>query len=660
VFLLIFSHVGIDAGRAVEVTTPFALPPGTPQVWNCARWQTISIGDFCGENPAMKALKPIELRAARNGVASGYVVVSRDNAPISRLKATTADFAQAAPGKGTIPATHIQIRYADQARYGQSWAPWERFDRLLESAPAEIPAVDTKKLARLRIGWKAPAYAPKHECVVATMPVWLTVRVPPGAMAGEYQSVLVLTADGINPIPVTVPVRLQVYDWLMPDPKDFRVRTIGWMNPEALANHYQTPLWSDRHFDLMGQSMERMLKLGSRHIQINVTKGYSAHDNADTMVKWVRQEDGSFKYDFTLFEKYCDLAAQKIGKPFPVRLNIWHGQRRINMGTTDDHHNATVLVMDPATGKTSELAGPTKLGSPEMKAFWKPVLDELRIRLEKRGWFDVAGCNWFNYSDPLKPQMAEMVRSIWPDGKWLDVTHGRYTEYGTTTPGVKVPVFVHSTVWREGSLTDYMKWTAGPYPRKYAGLFDPATAWCAHQRNQYSEASSLWTLRTRHEEVILKGNAGLEIVGADMFPIPDTKGGWRNGQWTDYAQGPGNATLAMLGAGDDGPLGTERFEAMREGIQLCEVMVFVQKALEDKKINGDLASRANTMLDDRAKALVGCLKDATPDGRYRTWTLNLDAYAIDSHLRDHALYAIASEVAQAIALKETRTKRIKQ
>jgi hypothetical protein len=89
-------------------------------------------------------------------------------------------------------------------------------------------------------------------------------------------------------------------------------------------------------------------------------------------------------------------------------------------------------------------------------------------------------------------------------------------------------------------------------------------------------------------------------------------------------------------------------------------MVFVQKALEDKKINGDLASRANTMLDDRAKALVGCLKDATPDGRYRTWTLNLDAYAIDSHLRDHALYAIASEVAQAIALKETRTKRIKQ
>lgn len=645
--LLILNCLWLDAGRAVEATPP-ALPPGKPQVWNCDRWQTISLGDIRGVNPALRALKPIEMMAPRNGVASGYVVVTRDNAPIVGLEATTAGLAPAASGTGGIGVEHIQIRYADQARHGQSWAPRERFDRLLEAAPAEVPPVDTRKLVRGRIGWKALPFAPRQECVVATLPVWLTVRVPPDAMAGEYHGVLTLTAEELDPNPVTVPVRLQVFDWLMPDPKEFRVRTIGWMNPEALAKHYAAPLWSDRHFELMGQSMERMLELGSRHIQINVTKGYSAHDNEDTMVKWVKRADGSYAYDFALFERYCDLAARKIGKPFPVRLNIWHGQRRINMGTPDDHQNATVLVIDPATGVTSELDGPTKLGSPEMRAFWQPVLDELRVRLEKRGWFDVAGCNWFNYSDPLKPQMAEMVRSIWPDGKWLDVTHGRYTAYATTTPGVKVLVFVHSTVWREGSLADYMKWTSGPYPRKYAGLFDPATAWCAHQRNQYSEASSLWTLRTRHEEVILKGNAGLEIVGADMFPIPDARGGWRGGQWSDYAQGPGNATLAMLGAGDDGPLGTERFEAMREGIQLCEAMVFIQKALEDGKIAGALAARANTLLDERAKALIGCLKDTTPDGRYRTLRLDLDAYATDSRQRDGALYAMAGEVARAI------------
>jgi glycosyl hydrolase family 123 len=627
-------------------------PAGPVQVWNCTRWQTVSVGDFKGVNPQMKSLKPMVLLTTRNGVVSGYVVVTRDGGPITGLKATVSGLTQA-KGKARIPAARAQVRYADLARTGKSWMPRHRFDRLLEEAPAQVKAVGTVKSR----GFKRK-FTSKNTSPVATMPVWVTVRVPADAAPGDYQGSLSISAASLAGGSVKVPIKLKVHDWAMPAPKDFRVRTIGWMNPEALATHYKVKLWSDEHFELMGKSMELMAELGSRHLPVDITKSYPARRNADTMVKWIKQSDGSYKYDFTVFDKYCDLAARKIGKPFPLRLNIWRGPYNGGGGEKDDYPNATVLVLDPATKQVTELAGPSKLGSPEMKKFWKPFLDQTRARLEKRGWFDVTGTNWMCYCGGMTKEMASMMLSIWPDGKWTDVTHGRVRSYRTTKKGVKAPVFVQSTVWREGSIKRYMSWKSGPYPRQYAGKLKPTTAYCTHARNQYRESRwpKLWTVRTRHELAILKGNDGLENVGADHFPgMKDGRGRLlRNPYWSAYAQGPNGGTAALLGAGDKGPLGTERFEAMREGIQSCEALVFIQKALEAKKINGDLAKRANKLLDDHAKGVVGSYEFKMVKYGKRMLKLlhfNLAKYAKGAAQRDDALYAMAGEMAKAMSGK---------
>lgn len=640
------------AARGAE--TPPAIPatvPGAIQAWNCERWQTVLVGDFGGINTEMKALRPIKLLAPRNGVASGYVVVTRDGGSITNLKAAAGDLAQCGGGKGRIAAAQTRVRFADQARYGQSWASANRFDRLLEAAPAELAPVDPVKVSRK---WNSLEqwYLPKHSNTVVTVPVWVTVRVPAHAAPGEYAGTLSIEADGLASRTVTVPLVLHVSDWQAPDPKDFRVRTMGWMNPEALAKHYDVPLWSERHFELMGRSMEQMLELGSRQIQITVTRGYPIQDNADTMIKWIKQADGTYKYDFAVFDRYCDLAARKIGKPFPIRINIWHGPGDRPKG---DHPQRPVLVVDPATGATNELPICAALGSEEDVKFWKPVFDELRVRLEKRGWFDVTGCNWCNYSGLMvSPKLVDMVKGFWPGRGWTDVDHGRMRTMPTSPPGAGVPIFVQSTVWNEGDLNAYLGWTAGPYPRKYAGWFKPETSFCTHARNQYNESSPLWRLRTMHEEGILKGNDGLDPVGADMFPIKDARGRFVAGTWRWAAQGPGHATQAMLGAGDEGPVGSERFEAMREGIQLCEAMVFIQKALEAKALTGELESKANRVLDDRARAFVGSLRVIDPTAKHKAWRNDFEEYARDSFQRDGELYATAGEVAKAVDGRQDR------
>ena len=632
---------GICACSASGATTA---TPGMVQVWNCTPWQTVARGDFHGVNPDLKALKPIRMISTRNGVVSGFVVVTRDQGPLVELKATVGDLVG---GKGKIAASNVQIRFADRACGGKSWMPIHRFDCLLEKLPAKVAPekpVNTRAFKR--------RFTPKSTQPVATVPVWVTVRVPEDAVSGDYTGTLTIMANEAMEAPVSIPVQLKVHGFRMPDPREFRVRTIGWMNPEALAKHYKVDFWSDRHFELMGQSMERMLELGSRHIAIDVARDYPARQNRDTMVKWVKQQDGTYKYDFTVFDRYCDLAAEKIGKPFPLRLNLWRGPRNGGGGETDDYPNATVLVLDPKTKEVTKLAAPNKLGSEEMKAFWKPFMDQLRVRLDKRGWFDVTGINWMCYCGGMTKPLASMVRSIWPDGKWTDVTHSRVRRYKTMEKGVFAPVFVQSTVWNGGSLDRYMKWKSGPYPREYAGKLEPGTAWCTHARNQYREDywPSLWTHRTRHELAILKGNDGLECVGADHFPSKDSRGRYSR-NWGAYAQGPNNGAAALLAPGNDGPLGTQRFEAMREGIQVCEAMIFIQKALEEKEIDGDLAVRANKVLDDHAKGVVGSWSIKLEQRGKRTrkravWSL--DKYLEGFAERESALFEMAAEVQRAM------------
>ena len=55
------------------------------------------------------------------------------------------------------------------------------------------------------------------------------------------------------------------------------------------------------------------------------------------------QDINTLEYDLTAFDKYMDLTAAKIGKPFPIRLNMWH--------TKMEHFPyPKVVVVDPAGG----------------------------------------------------------------------------------------------------------------------------------------------------------------------------------------------------------------------------------------------------------------------------------------------------------------------
>jgi hypothetical protein len=103
--------------------------------------------------------------------------------------------------------------------------------------------------------------------------------------------------------------------------------------------------------------------------------------------------------------------------------------------------------------------------------------------------------------------------------------------------------------------------------------------------------------------VLFNGFDGLGDFGANLYPLKKPAGGYyipAAGAGTGWA-GDNRSTLALLYPGPDGPVATERFEALREGLQLCEAVMFVKHALAKKRelLSSDLQQRTERYLRDR-------------------------------------------------------------
>ncbi len=614
-----------------------AEPAGGVKVRNCDYWQTVNHGDFGGEAPA---LKPIALAGARNGVFSGQVVLTSGSA-LRNVKARAGDLAR--EGGGSIPAAQVMVRFSAPATQEKCWLPDHRFDALLEAAPAEVPAVETAA---------TKLYTPANPGAMAVLPVWVSVRVPKDAAPGQYKGKVTIEAAGAGPF--EVPVEIKVGAMVLPDPADFTVKNQGMHSSDQLARHYGVPMWSEKHFALMARSLKLMTEIGSRQAASNLTIRYLSQDNDETMVKWIKQADGSYKYDFSVFDRYMDLVEKNVGRPFPFRINMWANTKE----------PLAVLVSDPATGKTEPLVQPA-YGTPEALAFWKPVLGEIRTRLEKRKWFEVATVNWHQYAGTPPPKLTSMFKQIWPDGRWSMWSHGRALVFPGEQKSESMPAICTTSVWNEGNLIAYEKWdgkTPGPRafkagPKSNLGLAGYSV--CGHARNRYYDHSPLMTVRLLNEEMLMRDQHGLDPIGADFWPVKDAKGRYKPGQWMDSCLGPGGSTMALLSPGPDGALPTERFEALREGVQIAETMLFLQRALDEGKISGALAEKANKTLDERALALITAAKVREAEHKKKTprhvmmarlgWgLLDLDLVTKGARERDEALYALADEVARAL------------
>ncbi len=579
---------------------PNVARPSGFQVWNANPMQAVFDVDYGEPNDA---LRPIRLVGSRGGVFSGQVVISSDKM-IKSLQAEMSDLKRS-ERNGVIPAALTQVRYA--LPFGQFEAGVERG---VNSAggPSSIPIYPGITVSRLDTlaEMPQPTVPLRHEgherrfktryLAGAVQPVWVTVRVPGDASTGDYQGTLTIRAQGQKPL--AVPVHLVVAGFKLPDPVDFQVFVDMIQSPESVALRYGVPLWSDRHFELLGRSFKFLAQLGNKTLYIPVISK-THFGNEESLVRWVRQPDGSYTCDFTHLEKYLEEAEKHNFRPRWLCLHVWDiycgGDRR---GSKLDIPARKVMVsrLDPATGEVELMEGPL-YEDPQIIEFFKPFAAGLTAITRKRGMESALILALSGDKRPTK-DVVETWKQLLPGTPWASHSHGLYLDLHGVPCGFAGKVYG-------------MSFGVDPdIERTYGWKVEaPVIQAC----RDYTAQNALAMFRLLPESNIQGKQRGMGRLCADFWPVPlrDARGETHMrtiigrfglNHWVNLRLYPNSQWLEP---GPKGAVSTVRFEMLREALQECEARIFIEKALLDEEakamLGEKLARRCQALLDERTR-----------------------------------------------------------
>jgi len=590
-------------GLAANVVRPRGL-----QVWNVNLLEEVGESDW--PDPHERRLQPIRLSGVRNGTFSGRVMLSSDE-PITNLKASVSPLVSA-DGK-RLPAAALRVRYGAFWGIGDS-AP--RDDALLEAAPAvaavrRVPDLERRLDPKQRAAGGLPAALVPG----AFQSVAVTATIPKDAAAASYAATLTVSADGLEK-PVAVPVEVQVLDWTLPDPHDFSYWCGLIQSPESVAYGCEVPLWSQRHWELIGKSLSWIGQLGGKVLWLNLL-AQTEYGNAESMVVWVKGPDGRYTHDFSRVRRYVELAVQHMGKPTFVVCGVWATAYQQDWAWWKKTH-PLLTVRDPQTGKLEYADGPYP-DSPEAVEFWKPVLLGIRDILKEHGLDERMVIGNASEAVPNKAVTGN-IRQILPDVGWEAHRHpptgGEWQEY----EGGKVPVMYTTNIWGAWDCEDPA--VNRPCGWKY-NYPVPGGVRCWLNRDLHDGHGSV-RFRWMAEQSLLAGRPGNGQIGADFW-APKAPGeevscrsiNCRYPRTADAGAGARGCTMTLLlYPTADGAAATLRYEAVRENIQECEARIFLEKLLTSRPcpLPAGLAKRCQDVLDARTRwhRILSCFSCADP------------------------------------------------
>ncbi len=288
--------------------------------------------------------------AWKNERVHGQFVVWTD-LPVKQLRMETAPFVSAA---GEVLPGEVStrfVRYTMAALYG-----WKGRTLVPRQLIGDI--LDTAK--SLDLDWNG------------FRPVWLTVKVAKDAKPGVYRSRLTVRGQGVRR--VEFPLSVKVLDRAIVDVKDRKFQFEIWQHPWSIARYHGVEPFTPEHYRLMRPYYEAAAAAGVKAITCTLTDlpwNHQSYDPYLTMVRHLRQPDGSWKRDYSVFDEYVEFA--------------------LSCGVGPQIHCYTMVTWgdwfhyeDAASGDRLRMR--LVSGTPEHAEFWRDFLTDFERHLKARGW----------------------------------------------------------------------------------------------------------------------------------------------------------------------------------------------------------------------------------------------------------------------------------
>ena len=291
---------------------------------------------------------------------SSIVVLTKDE--VTNLKVEASDFTN---GEHVFSKDNIEIRWLKDvlANIGRS----------NPSAP--------KKLFADVIHKGGAIDAPAQKVLTS----WINIAIPKDCEPGTYSGTITVSANELEE-PYVFDYSFEVLNIVQPTSDDTATTVQFWQYPFAVAEYYgltKDEFFNDTHLMYLRENLKEYLSLGARDLVATVVEeawNHQCYYSSPSMVKWIEQEDGTFKFDYTWFDKWVELAIEcgvidpvnKLGQIKCYSIVPWGN--KIGYTTKDGSYVSTAFTP----------------GSSAWTNMWSQFLTDFMAHTEEKGWFDIT------------------------------------------------------------------------------------------------------------------------------------------------------------------------------------------------------------------------------------------------------------------------------
>jgi hypothetical protein len=266
---------------------------------------------------------------------------------------------------------------------------------------------DNQKLDSSLVGdlLDTSGYSSLEACRV--QPVWVSFTVPENAATGLYNGKIIVRADEKE---FSLRLSVQVAAQKLPPAKEWDFDLDLWQYPVCIADFHKTKRWSEEHFASMKPYYIMLANAGQKNITVSIIEGGNQDKEVSpAMIKWIKRKDGTWRYDYDLFDKYVS---------FVMNCGI---NRRINCYSMLPW-TMTFSYYDEAKEKDTSFV--TTVTAPEFKSFWQSMLTDFAKHLKQKGWFQKTNIAMDERKLPDMLRALEIIRET--DSEWHVALAGSY------------------------------------------------------------------------------------------------------------------------------------------------------------------------------------------------------------------------------------------
>lgn len=311
----------------------------------------------------------------------------------------------------------------------------------------------------------------------ATQGGWISVRVPQQVKAGKYTGT-VTVKDG-DKVLSELKLAVNVKNRTLPASTEWAFHLDLWQNPYAEARYYNVEPFSKEHFDCMRPDMQNYVDAGGKVITASIMHkpwNGQTYDPFESMVTWLKKADGTWYFDYTVFDKWVE---------YMMSLGV---KKQINCYSMVPWR-LSFQYFDQASNSFKYLDA--KPGEAAYDEFWGNMLTSFAKHLKEKGWFDITHISMDER--PMKDMLAtlKVIRKADKDfkvslaGTYHDELVKELHDYCIAI-GEKFPAEVIKSRKEAGQVTTYYTCCTEPRPNTFT-FSAPAEAewlgWFAAKEN---------------------------------------------------------------------------------------------------------------------------------------------------------------------------------